>query len=148
MNRDSRLSLVLHGLLHLAAHGGSMTSQALAACMNTHPVVVRRTMAGLREAGFVRSAKGRGGGWTIACDLATVSLRDVHTALGEPALFAIGHRDDAPACLVAEVVHAAIDDAVGEAEALLLDRFGAISLARLADDFARRLADRPPGHLP
>ena len=145
MNRDSRLSLVLHGLLHLAAHGGSLTSEELAACMQTHPVVVRRTMAGLREAGFVRSAKGRGGGWSIACDPATVSLRDVHVALGEPALFALGH-GDVSGCLVAEAVHAAIDDAVCEAEALLLDRFGSVSLAQLADDFARRLAARSHGH--
>ena len=145
MNRDSRLSAVLHALLHMAAHRGPMTSEELAACMRTHPVVVRRTMAGLREAGFVRSEKGRGGGWSIACDLAAVSLRDVHVALGEPALFAVGHRSDAPECLVEQAVNAALGDAFREAEALLLERFGSVSLARLADDFARRLAARSTG---
>ncbi len=93
MSRDSRLSSVLHVLLHMAAHGRSMTSEELAGCMGANPVVVRRTLAGLREAGLVRSVKGHGGGLSIACDLAAVSLRDVHEALGEPALFAFGHRD-------------------------------------------------------
>lgn len=144
MNRDSRLSSVLHALLHMAAHGEPMTSEALAVCMQTNPVVVRRTMAGLRDAGFVRSVKGRGGGWSIGCDLAAVSLRDVHLALGEPALVAVGHRHAAPSCLVEQVVNAALDGALEEAEALLLERFGAVSLARLADDFARRLAARHP----
>ena len=146
MNRDSRLSNVLHALLHMAAHGAPMTSEELAACMRTHPVVVRRTMAGLREAGFVRSGKGRGGGWTIACELDAVSLRDVHAALGEPAVFAIGLGDPGSSCLVEQAVNAALADALRDAEALLLERFGAVSLATLADDFGRRLAAHREKH--
>ena len=139
MNRDSRLSSVLHALLHLSARGEPITSEALAQCLGTHPVVVRRAMAGLREAGFVRSEKGRGGGWSIDCDLAAVSLRDLHIALGEPSLFAIGNRDPAPQCMVEQAVNAALDGALRDAEALLLERLGAVSLAQLAEDFARRL---------
>ena len=69
MKRDSRLSGVLHALLHMAAQDRPMTSAELALCMSTNAAVVRRTMAGLREAGYVRSAKGHGGGWEIARDL-------------------------------------------------------------------------------
>ena len=142
MKRDSRLSSVLHALLHMAATGRPLTSEALAACMGTNPVVVRRTMAGLREAGFVRSEKGHGGGWTIACDLGRVSLGDVHLALGEPAIFAIGNRNETPQCLVEQSVNAVLDDAFAAAETLLLERFGAVTLAALADEFARRFAAR------
>src|SRR5690606_38858328 len=42
MKRDSRLSSVLHALLHMAAHDAPMTSEVLARCMGTNPVVVRR----------------------------------------------------------------------------------------------------------
>ena len=73
-----------------------MTSGELAACMNTNPVVVRRTMAGLREAGFVRSEKGHGGGWEIACDLEAVTLKDVYDALGAPTLMAMGIHLESP----------------------------------------------------
>ena len=66
MRRDSRLSGVLHVLLHMAEHPDSMTSEMLARAMGTNPVVIRRLMAGLRERGFVQSEKGHGGGWTIA----------------------------------------------------------------------------------
>jgi len=55
MKHDSRLSAVLHTLLHMADAGRPMTSTELATHMNTNPVVVRRTMAGLRRAGFVSS---------------------------------------------------------------------------------------------
>src|SRR4028118_1044270 len=51
MKRDSRLSSVLHVLLHMAEHDGLMTSEVLARCLGTNPVVVRRTMGLPREAG-------------------------------------------------------------------------------------------------
>src|SRR3546814_14362527 len=82
MKRDSRLSGVLHVLLHMAEAGGPLTSASLAKAMQTNPVVVRRILAGLREAGFVRSEKGHGGGWTIARDLSAITMRDVYDAIG------------------------------------------------------------------
>ncbi|WP_417601532.1 Rrf2 family transcriptional regulator [Pararhodobacter oceanensis] len=142
MKRDSRLSLVLHALLHMAEREDPMTSDDLATCLMTNPVVVRRTMAFLREAGIVASARGHAGGWRITADLSTVSLRQLHDALGEPALFAVGHRNAAPACLVEQAVNAALDQTFAEAEALLLARFGEITLADLSADFALRYAAR------
>ncbi|NYZ15782.1 Rrf2 family transcriptional regulator [Azospirillum sp. RWY-5-1] len=142
MRRDSRLSGVLHVLLHMAEQPGPSTSEALARAMDTNPVVIRRIMAGLRDRGYVRSEKGHGGGWTIACDLAAVTLRDIHDALGRPELLAMGHRTDAPGCLVEQAVNAALGEAFDEAEALLLRRFGEISLAALSADFHARLAER------
>src|SRR3546814_19112053 len=89
MKRDSRLSGVLHVLLHMAEAGGPLTSASLAKAMQTNPVVVRRILAGLREAGFVRSEKGHGGGWTIARDLSAITMRDVSDAIGRPHLMAM-----------------------------------------------------------
>src|ERR1700754_3464222 len=100
MTRDRRLSQVLHALLHMAEQERPMTSADLAKCMDTNPVVVRRTMAGLRDAGFVSSEKGHGGGWEIACDLKKVTLKDIYDALGSPSLLAIGINLENPDCLV------------------------------------------------
>ncbi|MCV0396173.1 MAG: Rrf2 family transcriptional regulator [Rhizobiaceae bacterium] len=143
MRRDSRLSGILHVLLHMAERDGPATSEELARAMRTNPVVVRRVMAGLRAKGLARSAKGHGGGWTLSRDLKTVTLRDVHEALGCPSLLAIGNRDDAPDCLVEQAVNAALGRAFDEAEALLLERFGAVTLAEISADFHARLAARP-----
>jgi DNA-binding IscR family transcriptional regulator len=148
MNHDSRLSAVLHALLHLAAHDGPMTSEALALCMGAHPVAVRRTLAGLREAGLVASVKGHGGGWSVARDLDTVTLRDVYEALGEPGLFAIGNRNPGSPCLVEQAVNAAVGDALDEARALVLDRFASVRLSTLAADFNRRFAAHPHRRTP
>ena len=48
-----------------------MTSEALAKCLGTNPVVVRRTMGSLREAGLVAAERGHGGGWRLAADLSS-----------------------------------------------------------------------------
>lgn len=119
-----------------------MTSEALGRCLGTNPVVVRRTMGLLRKAGLVAAARGHSGGWRISADLATVNLRQLHAALGEPAVFAIGNRHETPDCLVEQAVNAALDQAFRDAEALLLERFAEVSLADLAADFARRHAER------
>lgn len=139
MKRDSRLSGVLHVLLHMAEVAKPMTSETMAKAMHTNPVVIRRIMAGLRDAGFVRSEKGHGGGWTTARDLAAITLRDVYAALGSPELFALGNRTEAPGCLVEQAVNAALGGAFQDAEALLLDRFGAVTLAELSADFHARM---------
>jgi DNA-binding IscR family transcriptional regulator len=141
MKRDSRLSGVLHVLLHMAEVGAPVTSDAMARAMQTNPVVIRRIMAGLRDRRFVRSEKGHGGGWTIARDLDAITLRDVYEALGEPRLFALGNRTDGPACLVEQAVNAALDDAFRDAEALLLARFGAVTLAQISADFHARMVE-------
>jgi DNA-binding IscR family transcriptional regulator len=124
----------------MAGRGSSVTSEELARVMDTNPVVIRRIMAGLRDRGYVRSEKGHGGGWTLACDLADVTLRDVHDALGNADLLAIGNRTEAPGCLIEQAVNAAIHRAVDDVEALLLSRFGEVTLAALAHDVQDRLA--------
>ena len=140
MKRDSRLSGVLHVLLHLAEHDGPLTSEEMAKAMDTNPVVIRRLMAGLREQGYVLSEKGHGGGWTLARDPSRLTLRDVYSALGCPSLFAIGNRTESPGCLVEAAVNAALDQSLREAESLLLGRLGEVSLAMLNAEVRRRRA--------
>lgn len=140
MRRDSRLSSTLHALLHMAEHDRPMTSAELAICMSTNAAVVRRTMAGLRRAGFVRSEKGHGGGWEIACDLNGVTLKDVYDALGSPTLLAMGIHLEGPHCLVEQAVNRSLTGAFREAEALLIARLGGVTLAGLAADYHSNVA--------
>ena len=142
MRRDSRLSGVLHLLLHMAQRPEPMTSEVLARSMDTNPVVIRRILAGLRDAGHVQSEKGHGGGWTLARDLSKITLRDIYEALGSPALLAIGNRTESPGCLVEAAVNAQLSAAFDDAEALLLSRLGEITLATLSHDVRARLAAR------
>ena len=146
MRRDSRLSGVLHVLLHMAEADRPLTSETLAKALRTNPVVIRRIVSGLREQGYVRSEKGHGGGWTLACDPSAVTLHDIYTALGSPSLFAIGNRTEAPGCAIEQAVNGALDDTFQKAEALLLAGLDQITLATLSSAVRGRLAARPDSH--
>jgi DNA-binding IscR family transcriptional regulator len=138
MKSDSRLSSVLHLLLHMSHATRPLTSEELSRMLHTNPVVVRRTLGGLRVRGFVAAEKGHGGGWTLARPLDSITLYDVYEALGEPVLFALGHRSDRPECLVEQAVNAALDATLAEAETLVLKRLRQVTLATLAADFSQR----------
>jgi Rrf2 family protein len=134
MKRDSRLSSMLHLLLHMAHAGRPLTSEELARMLATNPVLVRRTLAGLRERGVVASEKGHGGGWVVTRPLDSITLYDVYEALGKPELFALGHRSPQASCRVEHAVNTALDQTFAEAEALLLGRLREVTLAALAAD--------------
>lgn len=136
MPTDSRLSRMLHVLIHMDHIGGPVTSETISRMLDTNPVVVRRTMAGLKAAGYLTSVKGHGGGWALARPLEQVTLRDIHEALGSPKVFAIGLADDDPRCLVERAVNAALSEAMAEAEQRLLTRFGEVTIAALSRDVA------------
>lgn len=132
MKRDGRLSVALHLLIHLGDAESPITSEVLARQSDSHAVVMRRTMAGLREAGIVRSEKGHGGGWTLGRPLEKITLGDVYDALGLSSVFALGNRTESPGCLVERAVNEAVGAALAEAEALLERRLHELTLAELA----------------
>lgn len=136
MKRNDRLSVALHLLLHMADRDGPMTSEEMAACVETNPVVVRRTFAGLREAGIVSSVKGHGGGWRLARPPSGITLNEVQQALGGR-IVALGAREESPGCLVERAVFQAVDDALREAEIVLERRLASLTLADLAKDVHR-----------
>jgi DNA-binding IscR family transcriptional regulator len=147
MKRDTRLSNILHALLHMAEHearhGAPMTSDQLAVCLSTNPVVVRRTLSGLREQGLVASEKGHGGGWRLTRPLDQVTLGQVNAALREPGLFPETPPVEADGCLVEAAVNDALSDTYAAARALLVTRLDSITLADLAANFSRRMAAHP-----
>jgi len=109
-------------------------------------VVIRRILSGLRDQGYVRSEKGHGGGWTLACNLSKVTLGDIYSALGSPSLLAMGNRTEAPGCLIEQAVNAALNQTFHDAEALLLSRFRKVTLAMLRADLHKRLVARGGPH--
>ncbi|MCT8165303.1 Rrf2 family transcriptional regulator [Pseudomonas putida] len=138
MRNDTRLSRMLHVLIHMARHEKPATSETIAQMLGTNPVVVRRTMALLKEQGYVGSVKGHHGGWRLAKPLADITLLDIHRALGGASIFAIGLSTDHPECLVEQAVNAALTDAFDAAQALLLEKLGSVTLQALAKDFEER----------
>jgi Rrf2 family protein len=132
VKRNSRFSVALHALIQMAEKRGEpATSEQLAACLMTNPVVVRRTMAGLREAGLVRSMPGHGGGWILGRDPGATTLGEVYEALGESMLAEAGKVESA-GCLVEQAISGLMDEVQREAQTLLVRRLSDRTLADLA----------------
>lgn len=141
MRRDGKLFVALHILAHLAATGDRpITSELMAAHLRTNPVVIRRSLAGLREAGIVASVKGHGGGWTLARPAAAISLGAVYTVLGARGELLPRLEPDPQGCRIDAAVRNALDGFYAEANALLLGRLDVITLADLTADLACRLS--------
>jgi Rrf2 family protein len=92
MNTSQRFAISIHALTLLAAGGGPLTSEEIASSVDTNPVVIRRTMSGLRAHGLVTSKPGAHGGWRLVRPPEQIVLRDVYRILGEEAVLSIhGH---------------------------------------------------------
>lgn len=143
MKRDSKLSLALHILGHMGAAPDDMVqSETLAAFHDTHPVVVRRTLGLLREAGLVSSLRGHAGGWRLAKAPASITVSDVYRALGEHLDPVPGRGpENPPSCAIERALHGVWDDAVALAEAALLERLSKVNIADLSGSFAAGLAE-------
>lgn len=133
MPTDSRLPRVLHVLLHLEGAEQPMTSDMIGHMLCTNPSLVRRTMAGLRKAGFVASVKGHNGGWHLTRELDKISLAEVYDALGAPNLFSIGQSDDAPQCLLERAANAATSKALEKARDSFRTELQSVTVADLVD---------------
>ncbi len=131
MRNDSRLSRALHALMHMAQSSGPLTSDALATMLGTHAVVVRRLLAGLREAGYVRAGKGHGGGWVLSTPLSAITLLDIYRAVGQPPLFSDLVSEHHPQCLIEQSINHHLADALMSARQDILDRFATVTLDML-----------------
>ena len=129
MRADFRLARMLHVLVHLHGRKGVASSEEIAGMLDTNPVLVRRMMAGLRNAGYVSSTAGRSGGWMLTADPDQVTVLDVYQALEEPVIFAIGSSVDHPGCAAERAITGVLDVALAQAAGTLLREFGAMRLS-------------------
>ncbi len=139
MRYDSRLPRVLHVLLHLEQMDGPATSELIAKMLNANSSVVRRTMGGLRDGGYVRSTKGHGGGWALICPLEEITLLGLYEALGSPSLFALGESEDRPSCLMEQAANKAVKEAILAANKTFLEQLRNTTVAELVVDFQKKL---------
>ncbi|HEY7782393.1 MAG TPA: Rrf2 family transcriptional regulator [Ktedonobacterales bacterium] len=110
MSTNSRFTIAIHVLTLLArSRAEPVTSEYIAASVNTNPVVIRRALAGLRAARLVSSQGGNGGGWRLAGDPEDLTLRAVYRAVAkDEALFGLHSRPPNPNCPVGRHIQDAL----------------------------------------
>jgi Rrf2 family protein len=85
---NTRFCTGIHTLILLAAEPDlQQTSDEIAGKLNTNPVVIRRVLSLLRQAGLVSSQKGPSGGSKLAKPGKSIRLGDVYRALEPVSIF-------------------------------------------------------------
>ncbi|MEM8823572.1 MAG: Rrf2 family transcriptional regulator [Pseudomonadota bacterium] len=128
MKRNSRLSLALHALGHMAGDPDRMRPSAeIAAHAGTNPVVVKRVLGRLRAAGLLIAEKGHAGGWRLARPPAEITLADVYRALDER--LAPLAEEAAPRCAVEHALEHRMNAVMEDAERGLVARLATMTIA-------------------
>src|SRR3990170_6314498 len=109
MNTNQRFAVSLHILTLLAASDGQLTSETIASSVNTHPVVIRRTLANLRQQGLVESRPGANGGWRLLNSPKQIRLCAVYRMMCREGVFTL-HSHPNIHCRVGAHIQAALTD--------------------------------------
>lgn len=132
MSANSHFTVALHILTWMALVSPErevMTSDQIAASVNTNPVFIRRILGTLSKAHLVHVQHGAGAGWTLARSPETISLLDVYQALEQRPLFELHHSLPSQACPVGRGIQPALNYFYGHAEAALMQQLTQTSVA-------------------
>jgi len=101
MSTNSRFAVAVHVLTLMAWSGEEpLKSDQVADSVNTNPVVIRRMLLELAEAGLVVSQTGSLGGSRLAADPAKTTLLDVYEALEYRGVFSLHKQPPSQDCPV------------------------------------------------
>src|SRR2546421_173047 len=90
-----------------------LTSDQVAASVNTNPVIIRRCLGDLRRAGLVGVRHGAGAGWSLARPAGEITLLEVHDAVGQEPPFGLHHAEPNLGCPVGRGIRPALSRVYG-----------------------------------
>ena len=101
MAANSQFAVAIHVLSILAKAGDErVKSDYIAGSVNTNPVVIRRLLSNLQEAGLVQSQVGAAGGTTLARQPKDIRLSEIYKALPCGEVFALHPKEPNQDCPV------------------------------------------------
>ena len=136
---NSRFTMAAH-VLAMLAHAEQedrrpVTSERMAASIQTNPVVVRRLLAELARAGLVMSKRGTSGGVRLARSPRKITLLDVYSAVEDKVvLFGRHPSGPNPKCPIGPHVAAYLEGVYGRAREALEQSLRKVTVARMFED--------------
>jgi Rrf2 family protein len=137
------MSVGIHILTIFALKPGEpLTSEFIAGSVNTNPVVIRRLLGSLREAGIVESRTGVGGGWSLKLDPGRITLLDVLRAV-EPQsdIFALPRAEPNPECPCGQHIQSVLTEVYEKVQDGMTRQLAGITVACIAGRIRGRMGD-------
>ena len=138
---NTRFAVATYALTFISlAQERMVTSDELAASINTHPALVRRMLSMLREAGLVETQLGPGGGARLARAPERISLLEVYDALrAVDDLFSVGRISPNPDCPMSAGIQATLECVLSGPDKALRLALGQVTIANLLSEAAARV---------
>lgn len=142
MQISSRFTIAVHMLacMDVFKEDYKITSDFLASSINVNPVIIRKILSQLKEAGLIEVKRGPGGA-AIARPLEEITLLDVYHAvdcLEENILFHF-HGNPNPDCPVGRNIHNILDDRLIQVQKVMEQELKSMTLADIESDLKRYL---------
>ncbi len=143
MQISSRFTIAVHIFACMEAFGENykITSDFLASSIKVNPVIIRKILSQLRNAGLIEVARGTGG-TTAARPIDEITFYDVYLAvdlLEEGELFHF-HENPNPDCPVGRNIHRVLDDKLRSIQEAMENEMKKYTIADVAKDVERCLA--------
>ena len=136
MSTNSRFAVAVHVLSLMAWSGEEpLKSEQVAESVNTNPVVIRRMLLDLADAGLVISQTGSLGGSRLANDPAKTTLLDVYRALEHSGVFSWHRTPPSRDCPVGVNIETVLGEVLLEVDSAVEQVLGKITI----DDVVQRL---------
>ncbi len=119
-----------------------VTSDQIAGVLNTNPVIIRRLVRQLRDAGLVATVRGKTGGYKVNRSAVDISLLDVFLAIEGDRVdfFSLAHLDDREGCSpIANSIQQTLHPIFAQSLAVLKENLSRYSIAELLNSSLARL---------
>jgi Rrf2 family protein len=129
MASNSQFAIAVHTMALLARSGDEFAkSDCIARSVNTNPVVIRRVLCALSDAGLVTSHTGPNGGSRLVLSPATISLLDINRAIEQRAIFGLHCRPPDQDCPVGRNIESVLCDVQQQVEGAINSVLASITL--------------------
>ena len=143
MQISSRFTIALHifACVETFKDTHKVTSDFLAGSINTNPVIIRKILTQLKNAGLITVARGTGG-ITVNRPLEEITFHDVYQAIDPVENGDLFHFHEAPNpnCPVGRNIHALLDDKLRTIQDAMEDKMKQYSLADMRSGMQDLLA--------
>ncbi len=133
---NTRFATAVHIMTLLAKSPQEwLTSEWVAGSINVNPVIVRKEISVLREAGLITSRQGKEGGSQLVRNAGTITISEIYKAVKNTEVLGKKNQNPNPDCSVGKEINVHLNTLFEETDQLVVNFLGDKSLQEFADQF-------------